>query len=110
MVFLTMNTWLKYAEDAKNWIKTLEKCAFVGLHHIIVSQCMVQKIPILTLVYTHIYLCWTLWTTPQTWTKTLARMPVHFCVFMLATVNWAELAQKYVQSEFSNYGAVNKLV
>jgi len=36
MVFLMMNTWCsKHVEDTKSWIKTFEKCAFVGLHYII---------------------------------------------------------------------------
>jgi hypothetical protein len=99
MVFLMINIWCsKHAEDTKNWIKTFEKCTFVGLHHISVSQCTVQKknikkIPILTLVNTHINSCWTLWTTPLTWTITLARMPIHICecVCVLATVNWASV-------------------
>jgi len=40
------NTWCsKHVEDTKNWIETLilKTADFVGLHYIIVAQCMVQK-------------------------------------------------------------------
>ena len=45
MVFLMTNTCCSiYAEEAKNWNKTLFwKCAFVGLLYIIVSRCTVHK-------------------------------------------------------------------
>ena len=36
MDLLILNIWcLKHVEDTKNWIKTFEKCAFVGLRYII---------------------------------------------------------------------------